>query len=406
MNKKLFFFTASFPYGTGEQFIETEIKYLSKYFNEIEIIPYSYGQNTVERVIPHNVKCCLPIMEISKTTVLLKEIFNCSPIVPFLKELFRKKYYQSPLGLKNFILFSLRTRKMLSNNNIKRLLKEAYQDSVFYFYWGTLSSAIIPFIKHIPISKVVRFHGGDLYEYLPENYYKIFFRKELLQNISYAIFISEYGKNYLVNKYANVNFKYKIFRLGVEDNDFTELSNDGILRILSVSNLVKIKRLHLIAEAVKSIKINIEWTHIGNGPLLNEIKNSVSNVAKNIKVNFPGLLSNKEVIKYYNSNKVDLFINVSESEGMPVTIMEALSSGVPVFATNVGGVSELIDEKVGRLLPADISPELLRKELEDYYILAPDEKMKLKKNAKEKWSLLSNADNMYKEFAQFLISLN
>ena len=406
MNNKLFFFTASFPYGTGEQFIETEIKYLSEHFNKIEIIPYSYGQSAIKRVTPLNVKSSLPIMEISKTIVLLKEVFNCGPVVPFLKELIRKKYYQSFAGLNNFILFSLRTRKILSHKCIKSVLKEANQDCVLYFYWGTMSAAIIPFIRNSITPKVVRFHGGDLYEYLPENHFRFFFRSELLQNISYAIFISEYGKNYLREKYSNINFKYKILRLGVEDNGFTESSNDGVLRILSISNVVKIKRLHIIAEAVKSAKINLEWTHIGNGPLLDELKNSVTNLSENIKVNFPGLLSNKEVLKYYNLNKIDLFINVSESEGVPVTIMEALSSGVPVLASNVGGVSEIVDEKVGRLLPEGISPELLYKILEEYHNLTPDEKMILKKNAKDRWSTVANAEKVYKEFAEFLINVN
>jgi colanic acid/amylovoran biosynthesis glycosyltransferase len=405
MDKKLFFFTASFPFGTGEQFIETEIRYLSHYFNKIQIIPYSYGHSTHRREIPKNVSCCPPIMELNKSVVLLKEIFNCSPLIPFLRELLKKKYFLSLTGFRNFVLFSLRTRKILSNVYVKSIFNVINKDSVIYFYWGTLSSSIIPFIKNSCIPKVVRFHGGDLYEYLPENYFKIFFRKELLQNISYAIFVSEYGKNYLVSKYSDVKFKHEICRLGVEDNGFTEMSNAGILRILSISNAVKIKRLHIIAEAIKLLKINVEWTHIGNGPLLNELKKTANYAANNINVRFLGSIPNNQVLKYYNSNKVDLFINVSESEGVPVTIMEAFSSGVPVFATNVGGVSELVDEKVGKLLPSDISSEFLCNVLEDYYRLNLDEKMKLKKQAKERWSALANAENTYKKLAEFLINI-
>ncbi|NCO54621.1 MAG: glycosyltransferase, partial [Bacteroidetes bacterium] len=47
---------------------------------------------------------------------------------------------------------------------------------------------------------------------------------------------------------------------------------------------------------------------------------------------------------------VDLFINVSESEGIPVSIMEALSAGIPVIATNVGGTNEIVNNDVGFLI--------------------------------------------------------
>ena len=46
-----------------------------------------------------------------------------------------------------------------------------------------------------------------------------------------------------------------------------------------------------------------------------------------------------------------MFVNVSESEGIPVSIMEALAAGVPVLATDVGGTSELVGENNGILLP-------------------------------------------------------
>ncbi len=51
-----------------------------------------------------------------------------------------------------------------------------------------------------------------------------------------------------------------------------------------------------------------------------------------------GGISNAEVFQFYRDNKVDLFVNASTSEGLPVSIMEAISFGIPSIATNVGGL--------------------------------------------------------------------
>lgn len=51
------------------------------------------------------------------------------------------------------------------------------------------------------------------------------------------------------------------------------------------------------------------------------------------------LLGNQLVYDFYRNNDVDVFVNLSESEGIPVSIIETISFGVPVVATDVGGNS-------------------------------------------------------------------
>lgn len=137
-------------------------------------------------------------------------------------------------------------------------------------------------------------------------------------------------------------------------------SEDGILRILSCSNVIKVKRVALILEALdamRNTKVRIEWTHIGSGALqeaLNKQVNQKTNENLDVKLQprFPSL---RLWHQYYIDNPVDIFINLSESEGIPVTIMEAEAYGVPVIATDVGGNAEAIDSSFGRLLSASPS---------------------------------------------------
>jgi glycosyltransferase involved in cell wall biosynthesis len=136
----------------------------------------------------------------------------------------------------------------------------------------------------------------------------------------------------------------------------TEPSSDGILRILTCSNIVPVKRVELIAKVIAELPGEVEWTHIGDGDGIDSIKSYVEAVFDHShRANFVGRLANAEVYEYYQNHLVDLFMNLSESEGVPVSIMEALVHGVPVVATDVGGTAEIVDETIGCVLPIDVS---------------------------------------------------
>ena len=69
---------------------------------------------------------------------------------------------------------------------------------------------------------------------------------------------------------------------------------------------------------------------------------------------FLGDVDNSEIMEYYSNSSVDVFVSLTESEGLPVSMMEAQSYGIPIVSTNVGGISEIvIDSKTGFLLNAD-----------------------------------------------------
>jgi glycosyltransferase involved in cell wall biosynthesis len=69
-----------------------------------------------------------------------------------------------------------------------------------------------------------------------------------------------------------------------------------------------------------------------------------------------GYMPNEAVLAFYAHNPVDLFINVSASEGIPVSIMEAQNLAIPVLASAVGGIPEIVTAQNGELLAPDPSP--------------------------------------------------
>ncbi len=409
---ELIIFTNNFPYGNGEAFIETEIVYLSNTFNSIHIFPLFYGNRNINkhkhRKVPANVSFSEPFInfDLKKDRVkyMVNGIFNLSQISFAGKEFFKKKVYRNFNWLKNWLGSVLLTRILLKPNNQKKIKNEITDNSVLYFYWGDKSSNIVPFVRKTTTNPiVVKFHGSDLYEETKSNY--IPFRAELIDNITTAVFISNMGENYLKKRYPMIDFNSKVFKLGVKDLNITKQSTDNVLRVVSCSSVTPVKRLHLIIETLNQLDIDVIWTHLGGGENLKELMNLSKNLRPNIKTVFSGQLDNADVINFYENNPVDLFINVSASEGIPVSIMEAISTGIPVIATDVGGNSEIIDEKFGWLIPKDFSVKYLADIILEYNKKSISEKNTMKLEAKNFWAENYSAEKNYNDFSNFLHNL-
>jgi glycosyltransferase involved in cell wall biosynthesis len=128
---------------------------------------------------------------------------------------------------------------------------------------------------------------------------------------------------------------------------------------VSVSFCVQRKRIDKIVDAIRLAcqsgpGVNFVWTHIGDGPLRAQLERlAVEQLGSlpNVTFKFAGAMPNQSVLAFYSSEPVDIFINCSESEGVPVSIMEAMSCGIPAIAPAVGGIPELVDNKCGMLVP-------------------------------------------------------
>ncbi len=120
---------------------------------------------------------------------------------------------------------------------------------------------------------------------------------------------------------------------------------------------------------------------------------------------FTGNLTHKDVLNFYAQNQVDLFLNVSASEGIPVSIMEAMSYGIPTIATNVGGTSELVNTTNGFLLGVNEVEEKLAKTIESFLTLDEAKMLWLRNNARQTITDNFNAQNNYPNFIKQLLYL-
>jgi glycosyltransferase involved in cell wall biosynthesis len=97
----------------------------------------------------------------------------------------------------------------------------------------------------------------------------------------------------------------------------------------------------------------VHWTHFGGGPGLRELQAIVQRCPAHVRATLHGEVPHERVMEHYRTRPVDLFVLISGHEGVPVSLMEAASFGIPLLASAVGGTPEVVCEATGRTLPAD-----------------------------------------------------
>lgn len=291
--------------------------------------------------------------------------------------------------------------------NIRHDLKKYCKDNekiIFYSYWMYLNACVASrFKQRYRLSKfITRAHGYDLYEerseicFLPG-------RKIIFDSVDAIYPVSKQGEHYLGRKYPCLE-KSKVISmyLGTFDHG---INNIPIKKkcIVSCSHIVPVKRIDLLITALSSIKdIEIEWIHYGDGSSRDEIQTMAELLlSPNIQYTLAGEIQNEKLMKLFKEKEISYLINVSESEGLPVSIMESMSLGIPVIATDVGGVNEIVeDKKNGYLVDKDVSPEELAHYIRTALNIPKEEYKALKTAARITWENKFDASKNYASFYQ------
>ena len=127
--------------------------------------------------------------------------------------------------------------------------------------------------------------------------------------------------------------------------------------------LSKEKRIDKLIKVIAKFKNNLNLRIIGDGPELKNLKKLITSLKFRKKCNFFRKNSSdkiKPIIKSF-----DYFINSSDFEGFPNSVVEAISSGIPVIASQShGGINEIIKNKnFGIIYNNDFELEIILKKL-------------------------------------------
>lgn len=419
LSNNLIMITNLFPYGndTGEMYLRTELEILSEKFDYIYILAMDASENDTvyTEEVPVNVKF-YPLASDNKFLLNNKYfhgVLKCKK--HYFNEEFLDEMKECDSFLKKIFLRYFVYRCWDKSKKIEQLIEKLpmgkEENNVIYSYRLFDLSYLALYLKKKLLSNrslcVSRAHRYDLYE--EENALKYLpMRKYILKNMDFIFPCSHDGTIYLQKKYPQYKEKIICSYLGSNDMGVEEVNNSNCFKLISCSTMLPVKRVDRIAGIVEKVSgcIPIQWIHIGGESKdLEKFIRKYQKLVDEEVIVFSGKKSHKEIETIYKKGQFDAFINVSLSEGIPQAIMEALSCGIPILATDVGGNREIVvDGYNGYLFSVDFDDGEVIKKILALSEMSYSEKTRIHDYARKQWESKFKSSENSKKFVDLLIN--
>ncbi|MFL5902041.1 MAG: glycosyltransferase [Solirubrobacterales bacterium] len=359
---ELVLLTSAYPFGNAaETFLETEIEVLAERFRRVYVLP-SHREPRA-RPLPANVELVemdwfytpsrrarqRALVSPEATSVFLATVRSGASLGSYLRA---SRFYLDNLAR------NVRKYRLLSGFVRDRGLA----DAIFYDYWFENSTLALALLRESGTIRtaVSRIHGFDLYD---ERWSvgTVPFREVKARALDAIFSVSEFGREYLGKRIPKLQEKVSVQRLGVSDPGHAcPAPTSATPLVVTCARLEAQKCVHLVPEVLARLRRPVRWVHFGDGPERSRVAEEASRLlngeGQTVKWELRGQVDNREVLDFYEGNHVDALLSLSASEGLPVSMMEAQSYGVPVVARGVGAVPEIVNEKTGVLLSPDATP--------------------------------------------------
>lgn len=407
----LILFTANFPYRnvTEAVFVRSELKALAAEFDRVVVVPRwaegelsavdtpgvevdtSLARHIYTRFKPSKLPWLLTPTVIRRLPAVLAEAHGVRALT------------HATTSVLNTAVFA---------PVLRRLVERYAADGpvVLYSYWfDMIPDALVAGCgDRWPV--VTRAHRYDLFDdQVP--FRSCLMRGDTLRGLAAVYAVSRDGCRYMAERYPAYADKIHLATLGSvrSDSVLSSMSSAGQLTLLSVSRVTEVKRVEACLDLAVSLAqtypwIQVRWIHVGDGPLMPALRHRAGEVhllPSNLSVDLRGALTNDAVHRLYAEEAVDWFMLLSTSEGLPVSICEALSYGVPVLATDVGGVAEAVTADAGIVLPVTATAHNFVAEMQPY-LSSPADYMALREGARRRWTECYDASVHSKHFAKLL----
>jgi len=240
---------------------------------------------------------------------------------------------------------------------IKRLINGPNGQTVLHAHMVLPDGlAAILLKKKFQLPVVCTAHGSDVNIYPFANPLNMRLTRLVLVGVDAVAAVSNNLKE-AIEKLTGAVKDASVIHNGVDLNKFKPISKEHAKEVLGVApndkivlftgNLIKLKCVDILIKAFCRLKKNLPQERlklflIGDGPQ----KNNLASLARILKLEddviFLGEKPHEEIPRWLNL--ADVFVLPSASEGFPTIIVEAMACGVPIVATNIGGVPEAISD--------------------------------------------------------------
>jgi glycosyltransferase involved in cell wall biosynthesis len=405
MEKELWLFTVYYPFGQGEAFLENELPILAEGFERVKLFPLLVSG--APRPLPPNVEV---VQLISPEEVYRPIAFrHLATALPGALKVWlagRRSAPSKAVFTKHRRVFRSQLRQALERTRLlhMRLAKDYDPErTVLYSYWTSDWATVLGLwkVRDRRVRFVSRMMGFDMFAHrAPDDWQR--FQAFHVEQVEHVFTIAKAGLEHIQERFPEAREKFSISYLATTDHGIGPWASVAELRVVSCSHLVELKRVHLIAEALRHVDGPVRWTHFGDGPERARIEAVVRTLPPNVRVELKGNCANKEVIGWYKTNAVDVFVHASYTEGgAPVALQEAASFGIPLVAADAGGVSEVVTESSGMLLPNALTAELLASTLNDF-LNSTWRTNEARADVRAFWASHFNAAEVYARFLQEL----
>jgi colanic acid/amylovoran biosynthesis glycosyltransferase len=404
----------NYPYSRGEPYFDAELRILCQRFRRVFLLSRHQGNPSdafIRFDIPENavvVNVPVPLSRWSRAVTMIRVLLS-GEIKGIWRDISHGDGARNLLKFKTAIGYIDFSRRFLPLASDALRHENAEVSSLaWYSYWSDESAYTIAKWKACGIigSAFSRAHGFDVYEsrhphaYLP-------FRRFIGTQVTGVACISNHGSNHLQTRDDVTSNTIHIHRLGVIDRDRVATGVRKPFRILTLSNIVPIKNLEAVVAALQGWDEHLlEWHHLGDGPderYAEQLKLMAAGCAnERIRLIFHGFVKPSMVMRTIDSIRPHVLLNTSTFEGIPVSMMEAASIGLPIIGPNVCGVPEIVLHGENGFLIDPNSPKDIRDRLHHMATMPDEQYEAMCRRSQQIQRERFNAERNYREFAEFL----
>jgi len=359
--------THEFPFGNSEtSFIDPELTFLNECFNLSHVFTFPGGDLTTE------LDQSAQIFKFSdgynsKVSWSVKLRFFLTILFPFLVFNSKNLLFKS----------SMSDRKMVISQFVKHYRMSLFIHhkignmpvDILYSYWfdhWNVAACIYKQLFNPKVKIVSRVHRYEIDLNTSKRAY-FPFHKFQIKYSDLLGFISTTWRKRMALRHPRYASKMKVHQMGVDDSDLPILEpQHPPYHLLSISGNIPVKRMDIQAEAINQLDLPVVWHHFGMDKADRSILNQIT--SDQVEYINHGFVPIQELHNWLGQNTIHFMLNSSSVEGVPVSMMECISYGIPIMAIDVGGVSEIVSKATGVLCDADAEASLFAQTLKEQLV--------------------------------------